>query len=86
MHAKKPYQSIDWHPDKCFENVVKSAANTLVIVSGGGKISDEALLKKVENCLKAGAIGLIFGRNIWQRPHDKALEIIGKIKELLAKY
>lgn len=86
VHAKKPYQSIDWHPDKCFENVVKSAGSTLVIVSGGGKISDEALLKKVENSLKAGAAGIIFGRNIWQRPRDKALEIVGKIKELLAKY
>jgi len=86
IHAKKPYQSIDWDADKCFEHVVKSAGDTLVIVSGGGKISDEALLAKVEHSLKAGAVGLIFGRNIWQRPHDKALEIVGKIKELLMKY
>jgi len=86
VKAKKPYPNLNWHADKCFEHVVKSAGKSLVIVSGGGKISDEALLVKVKNCLKAGAIGLIFGRNIWQRPHDKALEIIGEIKKLLMKY
>ena len=83
VKVKKPYTEIDWDPDECFKHVVKSAGKAMVIVSGGGKISDEALLKKVEMSIHAGAIGLIFGRNIWQREHDKALEIIGKIKEIL---
>lgn len=86
IQTKKPYQSIDWTPDRCFKNVVKSAGRTLVIVSGGGKINDEALLAKVENSLKAGASGFIFGRNIWQRPREKALEITKQISDLMLKY
>ena len=85
VKAKKPYNSIELHPDECFKQVVKSAGNSLVIVSGGGKISDEALLKKVEMSITAGAVGMIFGRNIWQRPHDEALEIIRQIREMLLK-
>ncbi len=85
VKVKKPYNHIELDPDDCFKEVVKSAGNSLVIVSGGGKISDEALLKKVEMSIAAGAVGMIFGRNIWQRPHDKALEIIGQIREMLLK-
>jgi class I fructose-bisphosphate aldolase len=36
--------------------------------------------------MEAGALGVIFGRNVWQRPHDEALSFVGKIKDLLAKY
>ena len=84
-NSKKPYSSLDWHPDKCMQHVVRSAGRTIVIVSGGSKISDEALLIKIENSLKAGASGIIFGRNIWQRPHDAALEIVKKIKEIFKR-
>jgi DhnA family fructose-bisphosphate aldolase class Ia len=31
----------------------------------------------------AGGTGVIFGRNVWQREWDEALEIIGQIKETL---
>lgn len=86
INTKEPYQSIDWSPDKCMHEVVKSAGKTLVIVSGGEKISDAELLKKIENSLSAGAIGIIFGRNMWQRPKEKTLEMVGEIKKILKKY
>ncbi|HUU45760.1 MAG TPA: hypothetical protein VM118_08500, partial [Acidobacteriota bacterium] len=47
------------------------------------KLGDADLLTKVETCMKAGATGLIFGRNMWQRPWDEALAIGGRAHEIL---
>ena len=33
--------------------------------------------------MEAGGSGVIFGRNVWQREWNEALEIIGQIKETL---
>jgi len=33
--------------------------------------------------MEAGGSGVIYGRNVWQRPHNEALEIIEQIKELM---
>ncbi|MFP4497533.1 MAG: class I fructose-bisphosphate aldolase [Vulcanimicrobiota bacterium] len=82
----QPYGDLKWDPEKSMEEVVHSAGNTLVIVSGGSKIDDEALMKKIEHSLKAGVAGIIFGRNIWQREWEKALEIAHRIKEVMKKY
>ena len=35
---------------------------------------------------EAGATGLIFGRNVWQRPRDESLRVVAALKEILAKY
>jgi class I fructose-bisphosphate aldolase len=86
MNTKQPYTSLDWEPEKCMEHIVKSAGRTMLMVSGGEKLDDNALLQKVEHSLQAGAVGIIFGRNIWQRPHDEALAMVEKIKEILKKH
>ncbi len=65
------------------EKVVASAGKTMVLFSGGSKISDEDLLLKARICMEAGAIGLIFGRNMWQRPFEEGLAITRKVKEIL---
>ena len=44
------------------------------------------LLAKVKLSLDAGATGLIFGRNMWQRPMEDALEISKRVQEMLAGY
>jgi hypothetical protein len=36
--------------------------------------------------LEAGATGLIFGRNVFQRPRSEALRLIERIRDLLGKY
>jgi class I fructose-bisphosphate aldolase len=36
--------------------------------------------------MEAGATGLIFGRNIWQRPYDEAMRIIAQIRDILLQY
>ena len=33
--------------------------------------------------MQAGGSGVIFGRNVWQREWNEAVEIIGQIKETL---
>ncbi len=65
------------------EKVVASAGRTMVLFSGGSKISDEDLLRKARICIEAGATGLIFGRNMWQRPFEEGLRITEEVKEIL---
>ncbi|MGE5289950.1 MAG: class I fructose-bisphosphate aldolase [Micromonosporaceae bacterium] len=66
--------------------VVRSANRTLLLVSGGGRADDEAMLEKARESMEAGATGLIFGRNVWQREHDESLRFVVRLKEILAKY
>ncbi len=65
------------------EKVIGSAGKTMVLFSGGSRISDEDLLEKARICMEAGATGLIFGRNMWQRPFEERLAITRKVKALL---
>lgn len=64
---------------------VINAGSTAVLVSGGSKLGDEDLLNKVKIAVKAGVDGLIFGRNMWQRPFEEALEITKRVKNILSK-
>jgi class I fructose-bisphosphate aldolase len=65
------------------EKVVASAGKTMVLFSGGSRISDEDLLLKARICMEAGTTGLIFGRNMWQRPFEEGLRITEEIKQIL---
>jgi fructose-bisphosphate aldolase, class I len=66
--------------------VVRSANRTLLLVSGGERAGDEAMLEKARQSMEAGATGLIFGRNVWQRDHEESLRFAGQLREILAKY
>jgi class I fructose-bisphosphate aldolase len=68
---------------RAVEKVVESAGKTMVLFSGGSKVSDADLLTKARICVEAGATGLIFGRNMWQRPFEEGLEITERVKEVL---
>jgi class I fructose-bisphosphate aldolase len=82
----KPYDELKLSSQEAMEKVVKSAGRTMVLVSGGSKISDEDLLDKVKVSMEAGVTGLIFGRNMWQRELDDALELTKKIKRIMSEY
>ena len=84
--SPKPYNAMAFDMVEAFERVVKAAGRTPVLLSGGEKTSDEDLFNKAETALQAGATGFIFGRNVWQRPHDQATAVITKLWELLGKY
>ncbi len=79
----EPYRSLHYSEFDAMSRVVKSAGRAAVIVSGGDKISDDELLKKVQISVDAGACGFIFGRNMWQRSFDNATELTNKIKNVL---
>jgi len=36
--------------------------------------------------MEAGATGLIFGRNVWQRGHSESLRFVTQLRDILAKY
>jgi class I fructose-bisphosphate aldolase len=73
-------------PQQAIDAVVRSANRTLLLVSGGEQQGDEAMLEKARRSMEAGATGLIFGRNVWQRDHDESLAFAARLQEILAKY
>ncbi len=79
------WQDLEEHEayGRAVEKVVASAGRTMVLFSGGSKVSDEDLLAKARICMESGATGLIFGRNMWQRPFEEGLEITKQIKDVL---
>ena len=81
----KPYNTLYKEEDyaSAVARVVASAGKTMVLFSGGSKISDEDLLGKARICMEQGATGLIFGRNMWQRPFQGGLAMTAKIKEMM---
>jgi fructose-bisphosphate aldolase, class I len=82
----KPYNTMNVTEAQAIAKVVKSAGNTLVLISGGSKVGDEDLLRKARLAMDAGVTGLIFGRNLWQRKWDDSLAITGRIHEMLKGY
>jgi fructose-bisphosphate aldolase, class I len=82
----KPYATMAISEEEALRKVVKSAGRTLVLISGGSKVSDDDLVHKARLAMDAGVTGLIFGRNMWQRKHDGALAITGRIHEMLKGY
>ncbi len=81
-----PYNSLHLSPDESFRKVVESAGRALVLVSGGSKIGDPELLRKVRSSLDAGATGIIFGRNLWQRPRADALRLTHELHAIFREY
>ncbi len=84
--VKTPYNEQAFSSQEAISGVVRSANRTLLLVSGGSKAGDEAMLEKARESMEAGATGLIFGRNIWQRQHDESLRLVERLREILAKY
>lgn len=81
-----PYNSLKLSHDAAFRKVVESAGRALVLVSGGEKMADEELLTKVRSSMDAGATGIIFGRNLWQRPREEALRLTRELHAILHDY
>jgi class I fructose-bisphosphate aldolase len=71
---------------QAIDAVVRSANRTLVLVSGGSKADDSAMLEKARASMDAGATGLIFGRNVWQRERNASLELVHELRTILDKY
>lgn len=86
IESPGPYAGLDLSPAAAFRKVVQSAGRSLVLVSGGEKVGDAELLAKVRESMEAGATGIIFGRNLWQRPWDDALALTRRLHEIFSQY
>jgi class I fructose-bisphosphate aldolase len=82
----KPEYDADFSAQQAIDAVVRSANRTQVLVSGGERAGDEAMLEKARRSMDAGALGLIFGRNVWQREHDESLRFAARLREILASH
>jgi class I fructose-bisphosphate aldolase len=71
---------------EAIRSVVRSANRSLVLISGGSKSGDDAMFEKAQESMEAGATGLIFGRNVWQRGHDESLRFASELRAILDKY
>lgn len=64
---KSPY------PPERFEDIVDHAPQPVYIAGGPAADSDRAVLEMVHDACGAGALGVMFGRNIWQRDDPAAI-------------
>jgi fructose-bisphosphate aldolase, class I len=62
------------------------AGRTLVLFSGGEMQGEGSVIDKARIGMESGATGLIFGRNIWQRPFDEALALANQILDMMRDY
>ena len=86
------YAEVEWDNNsdeavaQIVRRVVDCAGRTMVLFSGGSKLGDEDLLTKAHACMAGGATGLIFGRNMWQRPWSEALAMSAQLREVMAQH
>ena len=81
--APAPYNELEVTQEEAIRQCVQSAGRALVVLSGGSKVDDDKLLEQTRFMMHAGGSGVIYGRNVWQRPWNEAVEIIEQIKEIL---
>jgi len=86
VESPPPYNTLRLPPSEAFRKVVQSAGRSLVLVSGGERVNDDQLLRKVRSSMDAGATGIIFGRNLWQRPKADALRLTRELHAIFREY
>ncbi len=84
--APAPYNSTQFTKEEALSHIVQSAGKTLVIFSGGEKQEESDVVEKARAGMNAGGTGVIFGRNLWQRPMPEALKLAGEIRSMLLEY
>jgi fructose-bisphosphate aldolase, class I len=82
----EPYRSLREDLPARLRRVVRSAGRTAVMFSGGVKEDDGRLLEKVRLYMECGATGLVFGRNMWQRPFGEALALTRRVRAILESH
>ena len=79
----KPYNTAVFDEEEAVRRVVAAAGRTPVLVSGGSRVDEADVIEKARLSMRAGATGLIFGRNIWQRPYAEALALSRRVQSLM---
>jgi class I fructose-bisphosphate aldolase len=82
----EPYRSLREDGLSRLRRVVRSAGRVLVLFSGGEKDDrDEGVVEKVRLYMRAGAAGVMFGRNMWLRRFDDALALTRRVHGILSR-
>jgi fructose-bisphosphate aldolase, class I len=63
-----PTDDLDDYP-----SVIEVAGGVPVLVRGGGRASDEEVVRRTEAVMRAGAAGIVYGRNVIQ--HERPREM-----------
>ncbi len=85
-NCPKPYDKLALSYREGVAKVVESAGRTMVLFSGGSKMGDDDLLEKARITMEEGATGLIFGRNMWQRPLADGIAITKQVQTILRDF
>jgi fructose-bisphosphate aldolase, class I len=56
-----------------YPSVIEVAGRTPLLVRGGGRASDEEVLRRTEAVMRAGAAGIVYGRNVIQHERPSAM-------------
>ena len=56
-----------------YHRVVEISGQIPVLVRGGGKVSDEEILKRTENIIAQGVSGIVYGRNVIQHENPAGI-------------
>jgi len=64
-----------------FKWVVKCAGRSKVLVAGGNKMDEHAFLRRSDEVMRTGAVGMAVGRNVWQ--HDRPLAVTKAISKMV---
>jgi class I fructose-bisphosphate aldolase len=84
--APKPYNTMQVSREEAVRMVVESAGRALVLFSGGEMQGEGGVIEKARIGMESGATGLIFGRNIWQRPFEEALALSQQIRDMMRDF
>ena len=68
MIKADPTDNIEDYP-----KVIEVAGDIPVLVRGGGRVEDKVLLERTVAVLKAGAKGIVYGRNVIQHPNPSGI-------------
>jgi fructose-bisphosphate aldolase, class I len=66
---------------EAFKWVVKCAGRAKVMVAGGDKVTEAEFLRKSEDIMKTGVVGMAVGRNVWQ--HDFPLPLTKALRKIV---
>jgi fructose-bisphosphate aldolase, class I len=56
-----------------YSRVIEAAGGRPVLVRGGGRASDEEILRRTEQVMNLGAAGIVYGRNVIQHEQPAAM-------------
>jgi DhnA family fructose-bisphosphate aldolase class Ia len=56
-----------------YHKVIQIASGIPVLVRGGGRVSDEEILRRTRDLIAQGASGIVYGRNVIQHPDPKKI-------------